>query len=69
MNMYVSLRHPATKQISSARHYIEYMVSLAVLYFSRLSHKQHYFRKKNIIEHKTCGLLFSTIIFLKYSPF
>jgi len=48
-----------TKRISSARHSIEYVLCLAVLHFSRLSHKQHFVRNK-FIEHKTLGLIFST---------
>jgi hypothetical protein len=33
---------------------------LAARYFSTLSHKRHDFRKKKIIEHKMCVLIFST---------
>ena len=32
----------------------------AVQYFSTLSHKRHDFRKKKVIEHKLCVLIFCT---------
>jgi len=36
------------------------MTCLAVQYFSTLSHKRHDFRKKKVIEHEMCVLIFST---------
>ena len=36
------------------------VVCLALPYFSPLSHKRNNFRKKKVIEHKMCVLIFST---------
>ena len=36
---------------------------MAPPYFSTLSHKRHDFRKKKVIEHKMCVLIFSTSFF------
>ena len=38
-------------------------------YFPTLSHKRHDFRKKNIIEHKICVLIFSTTFVWNISHF
>jgi len=35
------------------------VVCLAVSYFSALSHKRHYFREKNVIEHNNCVFSYS----------
>ena len=40
--------------------YLSFVACLALQYFSALSHKQHDFRKKKIIEHKMRVLIFST---------
>jgi hypothetical protein len=36
------------------------VVCQVIQYFSTLSHKRHNFRKKKVIEHKMCVLIFST---------
>jgi len=38
------------------------VTSLALLFFSTLSHKWYDFRKKKVIEHEVCGLILSTIV-------
>jgi len=38
------------------------VASLALPHFPTLSEKRHDFRKKKVIEHKMCVLIFSTIL-------
>jgi hypothetical protein len=42
---------------------------LALPYFTKLSHKRHYFLKKKVTEYKMCVLIFSTTFFMKYFSF
>ena len=43
------------------RHVMSSAASLALPYFSTLSHKRHNLRKK-LIDHKMCVLIFSTMV-------
>ena len=41
---------------------MRYIISCSLLYFSALSHKRNYFRKKKVTEHKMCVLIFCTTL-------
>ena len=53
------------KHAKRMRHIVLSVPCLDVPYFPTLSHERHNFRKKKVIEHKMCVLIFSTT-FLKY---
>ena len=52
--------HPDLYRIQRACSVLWSVASLALPYFSALSHKRHDFRKKKVIEHKMCVLIFCT---------